>query len=116
VIVFPSTTANNNSPLLAAGQIVQIPEKTWLEFDKEQGVEKLWLVFSEDAVPELETARQFATTQTRNLITDPGQNKTVQNFLNTHSATKPEAEKGEKLTTLKTAGKLLTYAIRLEHH
>jgi serine/threonine protein kinase len=120
VVVFPSVTANNNSPFLAAGQIVQIPEKTWLQFDKEQGVEKLWLVFSEDAVPELETARQFASPQTRNLITDAGQNKIVQNFLNTNSATKPETEKGEKetekVTTLKTAGKLLAYAIRLEHH
>jgi serine/threonine protein kinase len=116
VVVFPSTTANNNSPLLAAGQVVQIPEKTWLEFDKEQGVEKLWLVFSEDAVPELETARQYATSKTRNLVTDPGQNKIIQNFLTTNSTSKPEAEKGEKLTTLKTPGKLLAYAIRLEHH
>ena len=116
VMAFPSVTANNDSPFLPAGQVVQIPEKTWLQFDKEQGVEKLWLVFSEDKVPELETARQFATAKTKNLITDAAQNKIIKNFLTTHSATKPEAEKGENLTTLKTAGKLLVYAIRLEHH
>jgi serine/threonine protein kinase len=116
VVVFPSVTANNNSPVLPAGQVVQIPEKTWLQFDKQQGVEKLWLVFSEDAVPELETARQYASRQTRNLITDAGQNKVVQSFLTTQSTTRPELEKGETLTTLKSAGKLLAYAIRLEHH
>jgi serine/threonine protein kinase len=116
VVVFPSVTANNNSPFLPAKQVVQIPDKTWLQFDNEQGVEKLWLVFSQDAVPELETARQYASRQTRNLITDAGQNKIVLNFLTANSTTKPELEKGETLTTLKSAGKLLVYAIRLEHH
>lgn len=116
IMAFPSVTANNNSPFLPAGQVVQIPEKTWLQFDQEQGVEKLWLVFSQDPVPELETARQYATPKTKNLIVDAAQNKIIKNFLITNSATKPEAEKGETLTTLKTAGKLLVYAIRLEHH
>jgi len=116
VLAFPSVTTNNNSPFLPAGQAIQIPEKTWLQFDNEQGVEKLWLVFSQDAVPELETARQYARPQTKNLITDAGQNKILQSFLTTHSTTKPELEKGETLTTLRSAGKLLVYAIRLEHH
>ena len=116
VVVFPSVTANNNSPFVPAKQVVQIPDKTWLQFDSEQGVEKLWLVFSQDAVPELETARQYASRQTRNLITDAGQNKVVQSFLAIHSTTKPGLEKGETQTTLKSAGKLLVYAIRLEHH
>ena len=116
VLLLPTVTANNNSPFLPAGQVVQIPEKTWLQFDREQGVEKLWLVFSEDKVPELETARQYASVKTKNLITDAAQNEIIKNFLTTNSATKPEAEKGETLTTLKAAGKLLVYAIRLEHH
>ena len=116
VVVFPSPTANQSSSFLNAGQVVQIPEKTWLQFDKQQGVEKLWLVFSEDAVPELETARQFASPETKNLITDVAQNKIVQNFLTAHSTSKPKAEKGETLTTLTAPDKLLVYAIKLEHH
>lgn len=116
VVVCPSVTANNNSSFLPARKVVQIPEDTWLQFDNEQGVEKLWLVFSQDAVPELETARQYASKQTRNLITDGGQNKVVQSFLTANSTAKPELEKGETLTTIKAAGKLLVYAIRLEHH
>jgi serine/threonine protein kinase len=116
VVVFPSSTANNGSAFLAAEQLVQIPEQTWLKFDAQQGTEKLWLVFAENAVPELEAVKTFVNRQARGLITDPAQNKSVQKFLTTHSATKPEYEKDATLTTLKAPGKLLVYAIRLEHH
>jgi hypothetical protein len=116
VVVFPSSTANNGSPLIAAEQMVQIPEQSWLKFDAQQGTEKLWLVFAQNAVPELEAVKTFVNRTTRGLITDPAQNRMVQNFLTTHSATKPGYEKGEALTTLKTPEKLLVYAIRLEHH
>lgn len=116
IVVFPSETANNGSSFLNAGQVVQIPEASWLEFDKQQGVEKLWLVFSEAAVPELEALKQFANRQTKGLITDVSQNRNVKNFLTNPSLPQSEAEKGETLTTVKTGGKLLVYAIKLEHH
>ena len=115
-VVFPSSTANKGSSLLAAGQVTQIPEQSWLEFDSQQGTEKLWLVFSEDVVPELESLKEFASPQTQGLITDPARNRVVQNFLNTHAETKPTIEKGERLTTLKNPGKLLVHPIKLEHH
>jgi len=115
-VVFPSSTANKGSSLIAAQQVTQIPEQSWLKFDAQRGTEKLWLVFSEDAVPELESVKEFAGPQTQGLIADPARNKVVQNFLKTHSETKPTIEKGERLTTLKSPGKLLVHAIRLEHH
>jgi len=96
--------------------VVQIPEKTWFQFDREQGTEKLWLVFSEDAIPELEALRQFAGTRTGGLITDPTRNQAVQNFLTPISYHTPTAEKGEAQTTVKSPGKLLVYAVKLEHH
>lgn len=116
VVVFPSSTANNGSPVVAADQLVQIPEQSWLKFDTQEGTEKLWLVFAENAVPELGAVETFANTRTRGLINDPVQNRSIQNFLTTHSATKPESEKSQTLTTLKAPGKLLVYAIKLEHH
>ncbi|HEX7294826.1 MAG TPA: protein kinase, partial [Pyrinomonadaceae bacterium] len=69
VMLFPSPTANLGSPLLVADQLVQIPEKSWIEFDEQQGTEKLWLVFSSDAVPELEAVKEFVTPTRRGLIT-----------------------------------------------
>ncbi len=115
-VVFPSSTANKGSSLIAAEQVTQIPEQSWLRFDAQQGTEKLWLVFSEDPVPELEAVKEFAGPQTQGLIADPARNKVVQNFLTTHSETRPAIEKGERLTTLKTPGNLLVHAIKLEHH
>jgi serine/threonine protein kinase len=116
VVVFPSSTANNGSSHVGAEQLVQIPEQTWLEFDAQQGTEKLWLVFAENAVPELEAVKTFANRQARGLINDPAQNKAVQDFLTTHSAIKPASEKDATWTTLKAPGKLLVYAVKLEHH
>jgi serine/threonine protein kinase len=116
-IMFPSSSANKGSPLLASGQQVPIPEPPhWFQFDAQEGVERVWLVFSEDAVPELESVRGFASKETAGLIADMTQNKLIQDFLTTHSTTKPELVKGENLTTLKMPGKLLLYAVRLEHH
>ena len=116
VVVFPSSTANNGSSEVAAEQVVQIPERTWLQFDAQQGTEKLWLVFAEQLLPELELARGFASERTRMLITDPSQNKNVQNFLNNSSFPKPTTDRDDKQTTLKAPGKLLVYPIKLEHH
>ncbi|HEY4425746.1 MAG TPA: protein kinase [Pyrinomonadaceae bacterium] len=114
-IVFPTPSANKGSSLLQPRQMVQIPEKSWLRFDAQQGVEKLWLVFSENALPELDSLKQFASVETGGLITDPLRNKAIKDYLDSQTS-KPEVEKGETLTTLKGAGQLLVYAIRLEHH
>ena len=116
VAVFPSKTANKGSSLLPAEQVVQIPEQTWLKFDKEQGIEKLWLVFSEDAVPELEAIRSFANVSDKGLIRDVDQNRKIENFLTTQSASKPQQDRGNTWTTLTASGKLLVYAVKLEHH
>lgn len=116
-ILFPRSTANNGSPVLAADQHILIPEEPdWFQFDEQQGVERLWLVFSEDAVPELENVRKFASKETKGVVADMTQNKLIQDFITKHSTTKPELDKGDTLTTLKMSGKLLLYPVRLEHH
>jgi serine/threonine protein kinase len=116
VVLFPSETANAGLSLLAAAQTVQIPEKSWFQFDQQQGTEKLWLIFSADPVPELESVKQYANRQAKGLIPSAAENKSIQNFLATHSTSKPESERGETLTTLKMSGNLLVYPLRLEHH
>ena len=115
-LLFPSPSANNGSAYLAANQQAQIPEESWFRFDKQEGVERLWLVFAESAVPELESVKEFANKKARGLITDMTKNKLVQDFLTSHSAFKPSVDKGDTLTTLKSPGKLLVYPVRLEHH
>ena len=116
VVVFPTSTANKGSSQVEAEQVVQIPEQTWLEFDADEGTEKLWLVFADQPLPELEVVKGFASERTRMLITDPQQNRNLQNFLTSASLPKPSAERGDRQTTLKVTGKLLVYPIKLEHH
>ena len=116
VALFPSETANKGSSFLTAGDVVLIPDTSWFRFDNEQGVEKLWLAFSEAPVPELEAIKQFANPKTKGLITDVTINKNVQTFLTNPLLPKSGVEKGDTLTTVKAAGKLLVYAIKLEHH
>ena len=116
VAVFPSSTSNKGSEVVAANQTVIIPDKSWLEFDKEEGVENLWLVFSDHAIPELNGIKPFASTETRGLITDAQLNKTINSFLTSNSSVKVSAEKGQKLTTLEATQDVLVYAVRLEHH
>ena len=116
VSLFPSETANSGSDVLTANQTVIIPEKTWFKFDEEQGVEKVWLVFSEHAIPELDGIKAFASARTGGLITNAPLNRAVNSFLISHAADKVMVERGEKHTLLKTAQNVLVYPIRLEHH
>ena len=116
VVVFPTSTANNGLSEVLADQVVQIPEKSWLEFDAEQGTEKLWLVFSEQPLPALEAAKGYASERTRMLIPIPSVNRDVQKFLNDSSLPKPTSERGDQQTTLKATGEVLVYPIKLEHH
>jgi serine/threonine protein kinase len=116
VVLFPSPTANEGSSQLQVNSELQIPATSWFTFDQEQGVERVWLIFSKDALPEFEALKQFASAQTGGLITDPAQNKLVQEFLSTHSTDKPAAEKGNTLTTVSTTERVLVYALKLQHH
>lgn len=73
-MLFPSSTANDGLSYLAENQRVEIPQQSWFQFDAEQGTEKLWLVFSANAVPQLEAVKQFANPKDRGLINDAGMN------------------------------------------
>ena len=116
VVLFPSSTANAGSPRVTSDQEVKIPEESWFKFDKQQGTEKLWLVFSKEAVPELEAVKEFASRRTRGLITDPARNGTVHNFLSAQATNKPTVEKDETKTTVKSNDNLLVHAVKLEHY
>ncbi|SRR6266545_502395 len=118
VVLFPSPTANGGSPLVNENREIQIPEKSWIIFDEEQGTEKLWMIFSANAIPEFEKLKLFATAQSRGVINNPDLNREVQEFLRTHSGSAPvvvTAPDG-KQTSIKTAGNVMVHLLRLEHH
>ena len=118
-VLFPSTTSNNNSAQLAAGQQIQIPERgDGFIFDAEQGTEKLWLVWSANAVTELETVKRWANPQDRGEVKDSAEAALLRKFLADHSTSKLDTEKDEdkKQTIVKGKGDVLAKLVNLEHH
>ncbi|HSE33813.1 MAG TPA: serine/threonine-protein kinase [Pyrinomonadaceae bacterium] len=117
VVLFPSSTSNSGSALVSENHPVQIPDKSWIHFDNEKGTERLWLVFAENAVRELEPIRTFASPKTAGLITDTAVRDEVQAFLRSHSNDKPlvEQDLDRKQTIVSSRRDLLVHAIDLEH-
>src|SRR5258706_9747402 len=116
--MFPTPTANKSSALLVQNQQVQIPEQSWFDFDNQQGTEKIWLVWAEKDVPELEAVKGFANPKDRGVISSPGLRMAVNEFLKAHSATAPAVERDEekKETIVKANSEILVHDIKLEHH
>ncbi len=117
-VMFPSTSANNNSAILTANQEIQIPEQTWFSFDNQQGTEKIWLVWAEKDVPELEAVKGFANPKDRGVIGSPGLRTAVNQFLNAHSSAAPlvERDQEKKESVIRANGEILVHVIKLEHH
>ena len=117
-VLFPSETANNGSARLAENQQIQIPEKSWFEFDEQQGTEKIWLVWAEKDVAELEAVKGFANPRDRGVIKSPGLRTAVNEFLKAHSPSSPSVERDDdkKETLVRANGEILVHVIKLEHH
>jgi len=122
-ILFPGMENGGASPEIPAGQIVQIPSPdrnrrdNWLVFDHEEGVENIWLVWSERVVPELEAVKSWANPKDQGAIRDLAQRVSVLRYLATFSAVRPEFERDEvgKQTKLRAKGGTLAWGMKLEH-
>jgi serine/threonine-protein kinase len=118
-VLFPSSTSNNNSAQLSANQIVVIPGRgDGFIFDDEVGTEKLWLVWSANAVADLEALKKWANSEDKGEIKDQAQAGLLRDFLVEHSLIKPDVQRDDvnKQTVLKGKGDLLIRLINLEHH
>ncbi len=117
-LMFPSETANNGLVLVKENQQIQIPEESWFQFDAEQGTEKIWLIWSENEVPELATVQGFANRKHYGVIASPGLRTAVDQFLRAHSSPAPSVERDQekKETVVRAKSEILVHVIKLEHH
>jgi serine/threonine protein kinase len=123
VLLFPDADTSYWSAAISANRTVQIPQPSerpevdWIQFDKERGTEKFWLVWSERSVPELEAVKHLANTTEAGAISNPDQIIPIAQYLARHYANKPEVVKDEeqKLITFKAKGETLVALIRIEH-
>jgi serine/threonine-protein kinase len=119
VLLFPSPTANQGSAQLTAGQQIAIPERgDGFVFDREQGTEKIWLVWSTKSLPEIEAVNGVVNPKDKGAISDPAQIIAIRSLIDKHRAAQPAVEKDEsnKLTNIKGHGDALVHLIKLEHH
>jgi len=117
VVLFPSPKSNGGSALINDNERIQIPENSWITFDQEKGTERVWLVFCQKAIPDLEPIRGFVNDETKGLITDSSVRDRVQQFLRSHSTDKPTVEQNaeQRQTRITSASDILVHAIDLEH-
>jgi hypothetical protein len=116
-VLFPSPTTNNGSPHLIAGQTLLVPEHgDGFQLDEEQGSERLWLVWSVNAVNELDAVSHWANPRDQGEVKSAQDVELIRNFLTFHASPAPEVEElAGKGTTLKGRGQTFVKLVTLEH-
>jgi TIR domain/Domain of unknown function (DUF4384) len=116
-ILFPSPTSNGGSARLPAGMNVLIPAQgDGFEVDAEEGAERLWLVWSMNAINELDAVGHWANPRDRGEIRSAHDTDLVRSFLKVHASPAPQVEQIEGTgTRLTSRGQLLVKLVTLEH-
>jgi eukaryotic-like serine/threonine-protein kinase len=114
-VLFPEPKTNKGSPEVSADQKLQT---AWMRFDEHQGTEKFWIVWSANAVSELDAVKDAVNERDKGQIKDAEKSRRVKDFLAKHSTSKPEVSKdpNTKQTVIKAKSDTLVNAIELEHH
>ena len=102
-----------------AGQRVQLPSgRDFFFFTGEPGAEKIWVVWSEQPVAEMEALKQFANPTDQGEVGDPAQVTNLREFFAAHASPPAEVieDKANKQTTVRAAGPVLVHLAELEHH
>jgi len=120
VVMFPNA---GGSAQVEADRTIQIPtpsgnpETDWFMFNEEAGEEKIWLIWSERSVEEMEAIKGLANPEDKGLVGDPDQIGRVAQYLKALATAEAEVERDEAsgITKLKGKGEVLASVIRLKH-
>jgi serine/threonine protein kinase len=114
-LLFPMPSMNGGSAQLEPGQK---QSTVWYQLDENQGIEKFWIIWSAEVVPELEAVKGVVNSRDKGTVTDPDQANAVRAFLEQHSTTRPEIKADDDLHVnhLTAKGNVLVNLVKLEHH
>ncbi len=117
-ILFPSPTTNDGAARIAAHQEIQIPEQSWFELDSKEGTELVWLVWSENSIPELESAKRFANPNDKGKIKDAALINFIESFLPKRQSNKENVQRDDekKMSQITANADIIAHVIKLEHH
>jgi serine/threonine-protein kinase len=118
VVLFPSTLNNNASAKIDSNQEIQIPGKGTFIFDAEEGTEKIWMVFSQKQIADLDSLKDVATPEKKGELRDPAAVQKMTAFIQKHPYDQTESKRDldNNQTILKAKGDALVYLLLLEHH
>jgi len=115
-VLFPSLSTNNGSSLLRPQQELTIPASGALVFDSHKGTERMWLIWSNESVADLELLKKWANPHDRGRIGDTAEARRIKELLKGSSFPSPEVSRDStNRTNLAAAGGNLVYLINLNH-
>ena len=114
-LLYPSPKYSKGAALVDAGQKREIGP---FQLDPSQGKEKLWLVWSANAVAEFEAVKAVVNPKDRGVISDQQQIDAIRTFLSSHSSTEPDedVDKANYVVQVRSKSDVLVKLIELEHH
>lgn len=117
-ILFPSPMTNDGLAQLGAGQEIQIPRQSWFQLDEKEGTELVWLVWSEQPLAEIESAKRFANPQDRGRIKDQELSRKIDSLLQKQQSNKVNIERDDskKESRIGASADIVAHVIKLEHH
>ena len=87
-------------------------------FDEEQGVERLWIVWSAGAQPRLDAMKRWANERDRGEIKDAADVDVLDTFLRDHASPAPDVAVDDDagVTTLSARADVFVRLVKLAHH
>jgi hypothetical protein len=113
-VLFPT----DNNAHIEPKQVIQIPKQPrYFFFTGEAGTEKIWLIWSEKPVAEMEALKGLVNPRNQGEVSNVAQADSVRTFLASHQDASAEIERDtvNKRTNIKGKGDLLVYLTELEH-
>lgn len=111
-LLFPTEVNNNHV------QPQQTTQSAWYFFDENSGMERVWIIFSDRPLSELDAIVRVAArdaTQQKLTISDPAQIKMLRDITSHSDVIQPVVDNSKKQSTVRGDGNVLVSLLELEH-
>ena len=99
------------------GQVIQVPEQSWFQFDNETGTEKVWMVWASQRVPDLEAGVKFVNAKDKGAISEARVSDAIRDFLRLRAShAEVGKEDGPADTRVLSDADPVVHLLRLEHN
>ena len=114
--LFPSPSGNGGSSFIKAGQELDFPPTITLLFDKEEGAEKFWVLWSSQPLHQFEALKEWTMSGHDGSVQNPQQELAIRDFLANRALATQEVDDRAQHSTLRQNADPLVYMFRFEHH